>query len=105
LVHEILTENGYRVLDAESAAVALSICENLEPIDLLLTDLVMPKMGGAELSDKVIKMRPDIKVLFMSGYTDDSVTAHGIDEASGAFIEKPFTPDALSRKVREVLSS
>jgi two-component system, cell cycle sensor histidine kinase and response regulator CckA len=104
LVREILSENGYNVLEAAGGAAALSICETYtEPIHMLLTDVIMPKMGGSELKDKVVKLLPDIKVLFMSGYADDSITDLGVLDSDTAFIEKPFTPDGLSRKVRAVL--
>jgi|CXWL01.1.fsa_nt_gi PAS domain S-box-containing protein len=106
LVREILIEKGYTVLEAASGKGALSICSTYEkPIDLLFTDIVMPKMSGDELSVKVVKLRPDIKVLFMSGYTDESVAHRGIIESNAPFIEKPFTPEALARKVRAVLAS
>jgi two-component system cell cycle sensor histidine kinase/response regulator CckA len=65
----------------------------------------MPKMGGSELKDLILKLRPDIKVLFMSGYTDDAIAHRGIYDADMAFIEKPFMPNALTLKVREVLLS
>ncbi|CAN5622807.1 hypothetical protein BH10ACI3_BH10ACI3_09730 [soil metagenome] len=104
LVREILAENGYKVLEASSGKEALKLCSSYEgPIHLLLSDVIMPKMGGSELKDEVVKMLPDIKTLFMSGYTDDALAHRGVFDADIAFIEKPFTPDALSRKVREVL--
>ena len=104
LVSDILTENGYTVLDAENGKAALAICKvRQEHIDMLLTDVIMPGMGGTELKQAVVEIRPEIKVLFMSGYTDDSIANRGIFDADTAFIEKPFTPDALARKVREVL--
>ncbi len=104
LVREILTENGYKILEAADGEEALAICETYaEHIDLLLTDVIMPKMGGAALKDLVTKMRPDISVLFMSGYTDDAVAHRGNNDGKMAFIEKPFTPDGLARKVHEVL--
>jgi FixJ family two-component response regulator len=70
---------------------------------MLLTDVIMPKMGGSELNDLIVKLRPNIKVLFMSGYTDESISHRGIHDATAAFIEKPFTPNSLVRKVRSVL--
>lgn len=72
-------------------------------IDLLLTDVIMPGIGGAELSKRVAAKNPGIKVLFMSGYIDDSVVRHGIQENEAAFLQKPFTPLSLAKKVREVL--
>jgi YesN/AraC family two-component response regulator len=94
------------VLEADRGKAALSICEaHSEPIHLLLTDIVMPGMSGGELKGRVMEMRPYIKALFMSGYTDDTLLQSGVLDSNTAFLEKPFTPDGLSRKVREVLES
>ena len=104
LVCEILTSNGYHILEAAGGKAALAVCDtHPEPIHMLLTDVVMPKMSGRELRDQVIKLHPDIKVLFMSGYTDDAIAHRGVFDSHNEFIEKPFTPDSLARKVREVL--
>jgi CheY-like chemotaxis protein len=104
LVREILVDGGYNVIEADSAAAALSICDTYEDrIDLLLTDVVMPKMGGSELSAKVTEILPNIRVLFMSGYTDDSIADLGVLKSNTSFIEKPFSPESLCRKVREAL--
>lgn len=106
LVREVLTDNGYHVLEADSGNAALSICETyLLPIHLLLTDVIMPGISGPTLKDQIVKLHPNIKVLFMSGYTDDSITASGVLDSETAFIEKPFSPDALVRKMREILTS
>jgi len=106
LTREILTSYGYKVLEAATGAAALSICDTYsETIHLLLTDVIMPKMSGSDLKDQIIKNCPDIKVLFMSGYTDDSIVHSGILDSDIAFIEKPFSPDSLARKVRNVLLS
>jgi PAS domain S-box-containing protein len=102
----ILRRQGYRVLVAEGAAEALHLAENHpDPIDLLLTDVVMPKMSGPELAGRLQEVRPGVKVLCMSGYTDDSVFRHGFVESAVAFILKPLTPESLTRKVREVLEA
>ncbi len=99
-----MTSNGYHVLEADGGKAALAICDTYsETIDMLLTDVIMPRMGGIDLSDLVVKLRPDIKTLFMSGYTDDSIINRGAFGADTVFIEKPFTPDALARKVRDIL--
>ncbi len=105
-VRTILSENGYTVLEASSGADALALAHSHSgPIHMLLTDLIMPKMSGTELKDQLFKIRPDIRNLFMSGYTDESISHQGILNSGTAFIEKPFSPDALFRKVREVLEA
>ena len=104
LARTILRGGGYTVLEARHAGEALVIAEQHEgPIDLLLTDVVMPHMSGAELARRLIATRPLSRVLFMSGYTDDAVLRHGIQEAEVAFLQKPFTVDALCRMVRETI--
>jgi two-component system, cell cycle sensor histidine kinase and response regulator CckA len=104
LTREVLEMYGYRVLVAAGGGAALLICERHEgPIHLLITDLVMPEMSGRELVARVASLRPEMKVLFMSGYTDASATGQGGFEEGSDFIQKPFTPAALARKVREVL--
>ncbi len=104
LVHAILTSRGYRVLSARLPQEAERIAEtHLGKIDLLLTDVIMPGISGAELSKRIAMRVPGIKVLFMSGYIDDSVVRQGISENETAFLQKPFTPLSLAKKVREVL--
>jgi len=103
---EILTKYGYRVLEAGTANEALAIGEALaEPIDLLLTDVVMPELSGVELASRVVVCRPEVKVLFMSGYIDDAALRHGLIEPAMLFVQKPFTPSLLLTKVREVLDA
>jgi CheY-like chemotaxis protein len=100
----VLSASGYAVLEAADGEAALQICQqHAEAIHLLLTDVVMPKMGGRQLADLLQPLRPDMKVLFLSGYTDDALVRHGVQESHMAFLQKPFTPAALARKVREVL--
>jgi PAS domain S-box-containing protein len=104
LVGETLKARGYKVLVAEGAAQALKIAEqHAKPIHLLLTDVVMPQTGGKELAKRLSTLHPETRVLYMSGYTDDAIVRHGILQGSMALLQKPFAPNALARKVREVL--
>jgi two-component system, cell cycle sensor histidine kinase and response regulator CckA len=100
----ILRRQGYQVIPAQNAGEALLICERRPgDIDLLLTDVVMPQMSGPELAKRLASIRPEMKILCMSGYTDDSIVRHGVLETGVAFVQKPITPALLTRKVREVL--
>jgi CheY-like chemotaxis protein len=102
----ILEGQGYTVLEAEDGFEALDIAGNRAgAIDLLLVDVVMPKMSGQLLVQKLLARRPNLKVLYMSGYTGDAITQHGALGANFAFIQKPFSPAVLARKVREVLDA
>ncbi len=104
LTAHILKRCGYKVIEAADGRQALQIVANLEgPLHLLISDVVMPYMGGRQLAEKVIAARPDVKLLFLSGYTDDAVVRHGIFDAEFAFLQKPFTPNALAVKVRDIL--
>ena len=95
---------GYRVLEAPDAQAALMICEQGSArIHLVLTDVVMPHMNGRELVGRLAKVRPEIKAIFMSGYTDNAILQHEVLDGASDFIEKPFTPEELARKVRAVL--
>jgi two-component system cell cycle sensor histidine kinase/response regulator CckA len=106
LASEILQERGYTVLASASAEDALQISEQHKgTIHLLLTDVVMPQMSGRKVAELLAPRRPEIKVLYMSGYTDNAIVHHGILDAGTAFLQKPFTPETLARKVREVLDS
>ena len=106
LAHEILEGLGYTVVVASTATDALLIAQRqVGLIDLLLTDVVMPRMSGRALAETLGEMRPEMKVLFMSGYTDDAIIRHGVLEEGVAFLEKPFTAAALARKVRAVLDA
>jgi two-component system, cell cycle sensor histidine kinase and response regulator CckA len=102
----ILRNNGYQVIEARNAAEAFkSSLSHAAPIDLLLTDVIMPQLSGPELAKRLAPSRPDMKVLFMSGYTDDSIVRHGVLSAAMSFLAKPITVAALTAKVREVLDS
>jgi CheY-like chemotaxis protein len=106
VVREILEMNGYNVLEARHGAEALEISERHQgPIHLMVTDVVMPQMSGRELAQRLQPIRQDMRVLYMSGYTDDAIVRHGVLGAGMAFLSKPFTPDALALKVREVLDT
>ena len=104
LAREILSIQGYTVLDATSPSEALRLADGHPgPIHLLLTDVVMPQMNGRQVADHLLAARPGLKVVFMSGYTDAAIVEHGVLEPGTHFLQKPFTPDGLSRKVREAL--
>jgi hypothetical protein len=101
-----LESSGYCVLSAGNGAEALSLAEQHPgPIHVLLTDVVMPGMGGPELARQLSLLRPSLRVLFCSGYTDDATVRDGVREAGTAFLQKPFAPEELIHKVREVLTT
>jgi two-component system, cell cycle sensor histidine kinase and response regulator CckA len=100
----VLQARGYVVLPAGDVREALRICEqHLGPIHLFLTDVVMPRMSGPELAQRALALRPRMKVLYMSGYADSMVLPQGEIEGGSAFLQKPFPPDVLLAKVRQVL--
>ena len=104
LTRYTLQMQGYAVLEASDGEDALRVAERHHGhIHLLMTDVVMPRMGGRRLVERLCQTQPGVKVLFLSGYTDDAVVRHGVLEAEVAFLQKPFTPSALANKVREVL--
>jgi CheY-like chemotaxis protein len=105
LANEMLVMNGYRVLQASQGVEALEVSRQHEGvIDLMVTDVVMPVMGGPELASRLALTRPDMRVLFMSGYTDEAIIHHGVLQEQTAFLQKPFTAEAFGRKLREVIS-
>jgi len=104
LAVECLESYGYQVLEARGSSDALLLASHHEgPIHLLLTDVVMPQMGGKELAESLKPLRPEMKVLYMSGYTRDAIVHHGVLDSGVNFVAKPFAPDALALKVRIVL--
>jgi PAS domain S-box-containing protein len=106
LTSRILADHGYEVLQAPNGEVALEECAAVhEHIDLLVTDVVMPAMSGAELAERLLETRPDMKVLYMSGYTSDVVLRHGPRDRDAAVLEKPFSAEGLLSKVRESLEA
>ena len=106
LVRETLAIRGYRVLEADNGEAGLRVAEQHgDEIDILITDVVMPGMGGRELAKRLMAMRPKIGVLYLSGYTEDAIVNHGALDSGTAFLQKPFTLQKLAQKVREVLRS
>ena len=104
LVRVVLRGQGYDVIDVSNAGEALLVSEqHAGPIHLLLTDVVLPRMSGRQLAERVAPLRPEMRVLYVSGYTDDEVFHRGVHAEGGAFLHKPFTPASIVRKVREVL--
>ncbi len=106
LATTILRRYGYTVLEAQSGGDALLLCEQHGGrIELLLTDVVMPRLSGRELTERLAVARPGLRTLYMSGYTDDAVLRHGVREAEVAFLQKPFTVETLTRAVRDTLDA
>jgi CheY-like chemotaxis protein len=104
LVCEVLEEQGYLVLCARDGIEALNLAEGYDgPIHLLLTDVIMPHMNGHELAGKLSRLRLDMKVLYVSGYSDNDIGNHGTLDPRYELLEKPFTPQTLARKIREVI--
>jgi signal transduction histidine kinase/ActR/RegA family two-component response regulator len=106
LLWKILTDHGHTVLEARHGKDALAVAVGYaNPIQLLITDVVMPEMGAGELVDQLVATRPELKVLYISGYTNDEIVRRGVEGADAAFIQKPFSSEDLMRKVREVLDT
>jgi CheY-like chemotaxis protein len=106
LARKVLARNGYHVLDAQNAGEAILVSEgHAGPIHLLLTDCVMPRMNGRQLAERLAAARPSMKVLYMSGYTDDPVVRAQVAAANAPFLAKPVTPTALAHRVRQVLDA
>ncbi|MBI3456043.1 MAG: response regulator [Candidatus Rokubacteria bacterium] len=106
LAREILEMRGYAVLEARHGGEALVLAEQYPgPIHAMLTDVVMPEMSGRDLASRLTAAHPETKVLYMSGYTDSAIEHHGVLDPGTAFLQKPFTPDTLARKVRGVLDA
>jgi CheY-like chemotaxis protein len=105
LVRGVLLSHGYTVLEASRGEEALATCQqHAGPIHLLLTDVVMPGMNGSELAKRLASLYPEMKTLYMSGYADEGIVHHGVLNSGATFLQKPFTPDALVRKVHQALT-
>jgi len=106
LVREVLTGYGYTVLAAAHGEEGLRVLSSHPgPIHLLLTDVVLPMMGGTDLAERAAALRPETRILFMSGHPEDTVIRHGVPGRPGEYLQKPFNPDAVARKVRETLDA
>ncbi len=105
LIRNVLRADGYTVLDAGDMDQAVELSKKHDgPIHLLLTDVVLPRMGGRAVAETLLAVRPDLKVVYMSGYTDDAIVHHGVLDPGTAFIQKPITSAILLTKLRECLS-
>jgi PAS domain S-box-containing protein len=105
LARSILQRNGYQVIEAQSGGEAFLICQQERKIDLLLTDVIMPHTSGKQLADWVHTIRPQLRILYMSGYSENTAALHAVLQSEVAFVQKPLAPDALLGKVREVLDA
>ena len=106
VTRQVLDRYGYAVLEAPNGDTALRLAaKHHGPIHLLLTDVIMPGLSGRELAEQLAQLRPDMRVLYVSGYADNAMVHHGILEAGIAYLQKPFTPEALARRVRDVLDA
>jgi CheY-like chemotaxis protein len=104
LTRLIVQGSGYMVLESHDGVEAVRLAEEHGGrIDLLMTDVVMPKMNGREVAGRVLELHPEVKVLFLSGYTDDAVVRHGILHETVNFLQKPFSPSSLAMKIRTIL--
>jgi CheY-like chemotaxis protein len=104
LLEEVLARNGYTTIRTDDPADAVALCErHTGPIHLLITDVVMPKLSGPQLAERLVRMRPEMRVLFISGYVENDVTRKAVSSGWAAFLAKPFTPEEFMFKVQDVL--
>ena len=104
LSRTVLQEQGYTVLEARHGREAIGLpAQDIDNVELTVTDVVMPGMDGRDLAQHLLKRKPNMKVLYVSGYTDNAIIRSGMLEPGTAFLEKPFTPEVLARKVHEML--
>ena len=104
IARRMLEGQGYRVLEASGGAEALAVAARVAgPIDLLITDVIMPEMSGRQLAEQLLAARPETRVLYVSGYTDNAISQHGVLAPNVEFLQKPFSNESLSAKVRQVL--
>ena len=103
MVSAVLKQYGYNVIEAENGSVAITHCEREQKIDLMITDVVMPGKSGPELVRQISTLQPDMKILYVSGYTDEAIVHHGVLDENTPFLQKPFTPQKLALKVQELL--
>ena len=105
LMREVLVNLGYAVLDRAEPSAAVALCEGYsDRIDLLVTDLIMPEMNGRELAARIVATHPEARVLYVSGYAEESFAKRGVELPGSAFLGKPFSPRLLADRVREALS-
>jgi DNA-binding NtrC family response regulator len=103
MVTAVLEQYGYNVIEAENGSVAVKLCEQEDKIHLMITDVVMPGKSGPDLVRQISSIQPDMKVLYVSGYTDEAIVHHGVLDENTPFLQKPFTPQKLALKVQELL--
>ena len=105
LIREVLARHGYHVIDTRHGGEALIACEQHQGvIHMVLTDVVLAQMSARELAKRLLGLRPEMKILYVSGYTEEAIINQGVLDPGTAFLQKPFTPGVLARKVREVLT-
>jgi len=104
--NEFLSQSGYRIIEAANGMEAIRRAKEFDgAIQLMVTDVVMPHMGGAKLASKLAQLRPDMRIIFVSGYAESTVLRHGAIDVTTRFLQKPFSLKSLARKIRSVLDA